>query len=116
MDLKSIDVQGWLDWFAKNKDAFEAIDVILGIFVILLIALIIVVIKRFLKWMRPHTSMLKEDASEATKTDNSQTQNFANQIGSPEPIFLVKYVHEQEFRWRINQESQPKGNIYRTTD
>lgn len=57
LDLKSIDVQGWLDWFAANKDAFEAIDVILGILGILLIVPIIWVIKRFLKLMRPHASM-----------------------------------------------------------
>ena len=93
MDLKSIDVQGWLDWFAKNKDAFEAIDVILGIFVILLIAPIIWVIKRFLKWMRPHTSMPKEDAPEATKTDNSQTQNFANQSGGNAAGRDVNIIH-----------------------
>jgi len=78
VDLKSIDLQGWLDWFAMNKDAFEAIDLILGILGILLILPIIWVIKRFLKWMRPHAPIPKEEAPEATKTDNSQTQNFAN--------------------------------------
>ena len=49
MDLKSIEVQGWLDWFATNKHAFEAIEVILGILGILLIAPIIWGIKQFLK-------------------------------------------------------------------
>ena len=48
VDLKSIDLQGWLDWFAANKDAFEAIDVILGI-------------KRFLKWIRSPAPIPKED-------------------------------------------------------
>ena len=60
--MKSIDVQGWLDWFAENKDAFEAIDVILGIFVILLIAPIIWGIKRFLKWMRSPAPMPNPDS------------------------------------------------------
>ena len=111
MDLKSIDVQGWLDWFAKNKDAFEAIDVILGIFVILLIAPIIWVIKRFLKWMRPHTSMPKEDAPEATKTDNSQTQNFANQSGGNAAGRDVNIIHnhtngEDQERYRQSVERQ----------
>ena len=81
MDLKSIDVQGWLDSFAANKDAFEAIDFILGILGILLIVPIIWVIKRFLKWMRSPAPMPKEETPEATKTDNSQTQNSANQSG-----------------------------------
>ena len=81
MDLKSIDLQGWLDWFAKNKDAFEAIDVILGILGILLIVPIYWVIKRFLKWIRSPAPIPKEEVPEATKTDNSQTQNFANQSG-----------------------------------
>ena len=67
MDLKSIDLQGWLDWFAKNKDAFEAIDVILGIFVILLILPIYWGIKRFLKWIRSTAPILKEEVPEAPK-------------------------------------------------
>ena len=93
MDLKSIDVQGWLDWFAANKDAFEAIDVILGIFVILLIAPIIWGIKQFLKWIRSPAPIPKEDAPEATKTDNSQTQNFANQSGGNAAGRDVNIIH-----------------------
>ena len=93
MDLKSIDVQRWLDWFAANKDAFEAIDVILGIFVILLIAPIIWGIKQFLKWIRSPAPIRQEDASEATKTDNSQTQNFANQSGGNAAGRDVNIIH-----------------------
>ena len=93
VDLKSIDVQGWLDWFAKNKDAFEAIDVILGILGILLIVPIFWVIKWFLKWMCPNASIPNEEAPEATKTDNSQTQNFANQSGGNAAGRDVNIIH-----------------------
>ena len=87
---------GWFDLLATNKDAFEAIDVILGIFVILLIAPIIWVTKRFLKWTRPHLSMPKEDAPEATKTDNSKPKlenQSNNACGSG-----CKY-HPQSHEW-----------------
>jgi tetratricopeptide (TPR) repeat protein len=76
VDLKSIDVQEWLDRFATNKDA---IKVILGILGILLIRPIIRVIQWILKRIRSTAPMPKEEAPEATKTDNSQTQNFASQ-------------------------------------
>jgi hypothetical protein len=72
VDLKSIDVQGWLDWFAANKDAFEAIDVILGIFVILLIAPIIWGIKRFLKWMRSPAPMPNPDSGVRDAASNNR--------------------------------------------
>ena len=52
MDLKSIDLQEWLEWFAKNKDAFEAVSVILGILGILLIVPLLWGIKWLLKWVR----------------------------------------------------------------
>ena len=111
MDLKSIDVQGWLDWFAANKDAFEAIDVILGIFGILLIAPIIWGIKQFLKWIRSPAPIPKEDAPEATKTDNSQTQNFANQSGGNAAGRDVNIIHnhtngEDQERYRQSVERQ----------
>ena len=111
MDLKSIDVQGWLDWFAANKDAFEAIDFILGILGILLIVPIIWVIKRFLKWMRSPAPMPKEEAPEATKTDNSQTQNFAPQSGGNAAGRDVNIIHnhtngEDQERYRQSVERQ----------
>ena len=61
VDLKSVDVQGWLDWFAENKDAFETIDVIRGILGIPLLVAIIWVIKWFLKWIRSPAPIPKED-------------------------------------------------------
>ena len=111
LDLKSIDVQGWLDWFAENKDAFEAIDVILGIFVILLIAPIIWGIKQFLKWIRSPAPIPKEEAPEATKTDNSQTQNFANQSGGNAAGRDLNIIHnhtiaEDQERYRQSVERQ----------
>ena len=111
MNLKSVDVQGWLDWFAKNKDAFQAIDVILGIFVILLIVPIIWVIKRFLKWIRSPAPIPNEEAPEATKTDNSQTQNFANQSEGNAARRDVNIIHnhtngEDHERYRQSVEHQ----------
>ena len=59
VDLKSIDVQGWLDWFATNKDAFEARGVILGI-------------KRFLKWMRSPAPMPNPDSGVHDAASNNR--------------------------------------------
>ena len=111
VDLKSIEVQGWLDWFATNKDAFEAIEVILGILGILLIAPIIWGIKQFLKWMRSPAPISKEETPEATKTDNSQTQNFANQSGGNAAGRDVNIIHnhtngEDQERYRQSVERQ----------
>lgn len=61
MDLESIDLQEWLDWFAKNKDAFEAVDVILGILGILLIVPLLWGIKWLLKWMRSPAPIPNKD-------------------------------------------------------
>ena len=63
MDLKSIDLQEWLDWFAKNKDAFEAVDVILGILGILLIVPLLWGTKWLLKWMRSPAPIPNKDNS-----------------------------------------------------
>ena len=109
LDLKSIDVQGWLDWFAANKDAFEAIDVILGLLGILLIAPIIWGIKQFLKWIRSPAPIPKDEAPEATKTDNSQTQNLANQSGGNAAGRDVNIIHnhtngEDQERYRQSVE------------
>ena len=104
-------MQGWLDWFAANKDAFEAIDFILGILGILLIVPIIWVIKRFLKWMPSPAPMPKEEAPEATKTDNSQTQNFADLSGGNAAGRDVNIIHnhtngEDQERYRQSVERQ----------
>ena len=109
MDLKSIDVQGWLDWFAANKDAFEAIDVILDLRGILLIAPIIWGIKQFLKWIRSTAPIPKEEVPEATKTDNSQTQYFDNQSGGNAAGRDVNIIHnhtngEDQERYRQSVE------------
>ena len=81
LDLKSIDVQGWLDWFAANKDAFETIDVILGILGILLIVPIIWVIKRFLKLLRPHASMPNPDSG----VHDAPSNNREVRVGGDNP-------------------------------
>ena len=111
MDLKSIDLQEWLDWFAKNKDAFEAVDVILGILGILLIVPLLWGIKWLLKWMRSPAPIPKEEAPEETKTDNSQTQNFANQSGGNAAGRDVNIIHnhtngEDQERYRQSVERQ----------
>ena len=108
MDLKSIDVQEWLDRFATNKDAIE---VILGILGILLIRPIIRVIQWILKRIRSTAPTPKEEAPEATKTDNSQTQNFANQSEGNVARRDVNIIHnhtngEDQERYRKSVEHQ----------
>ena len=111
MDLKSFDVQVWLDWFAANNDAFEAIDVILRILGILLIVPIIWGIKQFPKWIRSPAPIPKEEAPESTKTENSLTQNFANQSGGNAAGRDVNIIHnhtngEDQERYRQSVERQ----------
>ena len=108
VDLKSIDVQEWLDRFATNKDAIE---VILGILGILLIWPIIRVIQWILKRIRTTAPTPKEEAPEATKTDNSQTQNFANQSEGNVARRDVNIIHnhtngEDQERYRKSVEHQ----------
>ena len=108
MDLKSIDVQEWLDRFATNKDAIE---VILGILGILLIRPIIRVIQWILKRIRSTAPTPKEEAPEANKTDNSQTQNFANQSEGNVARRDVNIIHnhtngEDQERYRKSVEHQ----------
>ena len=108
MDLKSNDVREWLDRFATNKDAIE---VILGILEILLIRPIIRVIQWILKRIRSTAPMPKEEAPEATKLDNSQIQNFANQSEGNVARRDVNIIHnhtngEDQERYRKSVEHQ----------
>jgi len=90
----------------------------LGLLGILLIAPIIWGIKQFLKWIRSPAPIPKEDAPEATKTDNSQTQNFANQSGGNAAGRDVNIIHnhtngEDQERYRQSVERQINDLISR---
>lgn len=76
MDLKSIDVQGWLDWFAANKEAFEAIDVILGIILAALIYPLFMTVKWLFNRQRP------SEEKDASPTNNSETNIKNNGDGN----------------------------------